>query len=83
MPYITKSDAKRYNIPRSNLQTILIPKKMGLQKARDWLHKNKYHYGSHRSTLNFYRFMQEYPIIGAQFYTKKINNGIELVFQEY
>jgi hypothetical protein len=84
IPYVTQTEAKRMKIPRNGIQTILIPRsKYSLEKARDWLHDHGYHYGSHRTTPHFYRFWQENPVINAEYYTKRITNGIEFVFQKY
>jgi hypothetical protein len=38
---------------------------------------------NYRNTENYHRFVQTYDIKGAEFYSKKLSNGIILVFQRY
>lgn len=83
MPRISKTTARIFNIPSDSLQTVLIPISVSLADSRKWLKEYDLNYNKHRKTVNFHRFMQVNPIIGAQFYTKTLPNGFELVFQKY
>ena len=83
MPVISKSEARKKGIPKKTLQTIEIPKTFTLKQSRDWLKKNNYAWHYHRLTTNFRRFMQTPDIDNAKYYSKKLNDGIVLVFQEY
>jgi hypothetical protein len=83
MPLITKSQARRNGIPNKSLQTIEIPKDISLKDSRQWLHDHGYLSQNHRITKNFRRFIQQYDIEDAHYYSKKLPNGIVLVFQVY
>lgn len=83
MPRISRTVARIFNIPSDSLQTVLIPLSVSLVDSRRWLKEHDLNYNSYRETLNFRRFKQLNHIIGAQFYTKKLPNGFELVFQKY
>lgn len=83
MPNISKGFAHMIGMPNKTLQTILIPKSFGLHKARQWLKTHSYDYENFRKTKNFYRFMQNLDIAEANYYTVKLPDGIELVYQEY
>ena len=81
MPPITKTEARRTGRPTSGLQTILISNNFGtLVEMKAWLKNHKYKYGRHRRTTNFFRFIQNLPIIGAKYFTQVLPNGIELVY---
>ena len=65
----------------SILQTIIIPKdKFTLEQATNWVLSNGYDYNGVDIKKNTYRFRQADPIYPAQYYTKKLDNGIDLVF---
>jgi hypothetical protein len=83
MPTITKAKAIKMGIPKKNLQTILIPDTHTLEHMQKWLKDNNYVNSNYRKTKNFIRFLQNFPIQGATYYTKKLSNGVELVFQQY
>lgn len=83
MPLITKAQAKLMGLPNPSLQTIEIPKEFSLKESRDWLKKHGYLYQNYRTTTNFRRFIQAYDVKNASFYSKKLNNGIVLVFQQF
>lgn len=83
MPLITKAQAKLMGLPNPSLQTIEVPKNYTLQDSRDWLKKHGYLYQNYRTTTNFRRFIQAYDVKGASFYSKKLPNGVVLVFQEF
>lgn len=84
MPIISKSEARKKGIPSNTIQTVELPKdKFTLKQAREWLKKNGYAYQYHRLTTNFRRFMQTPDIKDADFYSKKLPNGVVLVFQKY
>jgi hypothetical protein len=84
MPLITKTEAKKKGIPSKTLQTIELPKsKFNLTTAKAWLKKHNYANSYYRTTDNYYRMMQTPDIKGANYYSKKLPNGVILVFQEY
>lgn len=83
MPRVSKLIARIFKIPNESLQTILIPDNWSLLDSREWLKEHEFNYRSYRSTENFRRFKQLNPISGAQFYSKTLPNGVELVFQKY
>lgn len=71
------------------LQTILIPKaSFSLKEARIWIRTNGYKEEYYKKavdiTPNYYRFRQASPnpknITIKNYYTKKLSNGVELVF---
>ena len=51
-----------------------------MNDAKQWLNKHNYNYIHNRQTENFYRFRIKETIKGYQFYTKKLKNGIELIY---
>lgn len=83
MPLITKLKARQMGIKNKSLQTIEIPKSWSLKDSREWLKQHGYLWQYHRNTTNFRRFAQTYDIEGADFYSKKLPNGIVMVFQSY
>lgn len=66
------------------LQTVLFPKdKFSLEKAIRWLEEHKYKHNKVDTTEHFHRFRQTPPFAlatGHKFYTKKLSNGIDLVY---
>jgi len=84
MPYVSKKEAIRLNIPKKTLQTIELPKdKFTLREAKSWLKDNGYAYHYWRTTTNYIRFMQCPPIIGSTYHSIKLPNGVILVYQTY
>ncbi len=83
MPLITISKAKEMGIMNPSLQTIEIPKTISLKDSREWLKSHGYLWMYHRNTTNFRRFAQTYDIKDANFYSKKLPNGIVMVWQKY
>lgn len=83
MPRISKTTARIFKIPSDSLQTVLIPIAVSLADSRGWLKEHDLNYNSYRSTENYRRFKQVNPIKGAEFYSKTLPNGFELVFQKY
>lgn len=84
MPLITKAKAKEMGITNPSLQTVEIPRDtFTLKESRDWLKLHGYLWQYHRNTSNFRRFAQTYDIEGASFNSKKLPNGIVLVWQRY
>jgi len=84
MPTITKQQAIRMGIPKKTLQTIELPKnKYTLRSAKKWLKDNNFVNSYYRTTVNYYRFMQSFPIRGAGYYSRVLPNGVILVMQEY
>lgn len=70
-------------IPRTTIQTIEIPKTWTLKRSTEWLLNNGYNSNNKRDTIHFRRFLQTLPITGAHYYSKKLDNNIILVFQNY
>jgi hypothetical protein len=66
-----------------NLQTIQIPDSWSINESKRWLQQHGYLWMNYRNTENYHRFVQTYDIKGAEFYSKKLSNGIILVFQRY
>jgi len=85
MPTIQKTTAtmNHYPIGKFFLQTILIPNAHSKKSADDWLKQNNYKHNYHRITTNFHRYLQTNPVKGSVYKTKKLKNGIELVYQKY
>lgn len=85
MPSITATKAAQLGIPRKTVQTILFSKdKWTVPLAKKWLRDHNYVNSNWRKTTNEIRFMQNFDIKGAHFYSKKIDNGsIVIVSQEY
>ena len=83
MPLITKQQAIRSGIPRKTLQTILISRDYSLSESKKWLKAHNYANSYYRTTANFRRFMQVFPIQGATYHSVKLPNGVELVYQQY
>ncbi len=84
MPKLTIAQAKKLGMPKKTLQTIEIPKDdFTLKQARFWLSENDYDHTNYRLTKNFRRFMQVDPILGAKYYSEKLDDGIVLVYQNY
>lgn len=83
MPLITKIKARQMGIMNPSLQTIEIPKSFSLKDSRDWLKSKGYLWQYHRNTTNFRRFAQTYDIKDAEFYSKKLPNGVVMVWQRY
>jgi len=64
------------------LQTVLFPKdKFTVEKAIRWLEAHGHRHNKVDTTEHFHRFRQT-PPTGHRFYTKKLINGIELVYME-
>ena len=85
MPIISKEIAIKahYPIGKYFIQTVLIPDKYSKAEAVAWLEKNKLKHNYHRSTHNYNRYMQHSPVEGAKYYTDKLPNGIDYVYQKY
>lgn len=83
MPTISQAKAKKMGIPSKSLQTILIPNKYDLEHMQQWLKDNNFVNSNYRKTANFVRFLQNFPIKNASYYTKKLPNGVQLVYQQY
>ena len=82
MPKISISEAKRQGMKSGELHTILAPKEFDLQSVKDWLKQHGLHI-RHRSTKTQYRFNQRPEVIGANFYSKRLPNGLLYVFQSF
>lgn len=84
MPWVSKKEAKKLNIPKRTLQTILIPKdKYSLREAKKWLKDHSKANSYIRETTNYWRAMQTVPIIGSAYNTTTLSNGVMYVYQEY
>jgi hypothetical protein len=68
---------------KSILHAILFPKlKFSLNDAKKWLENHNYKYIHNRQTKNIWRFRIKEQIKGYDFFTKVLDNGIELVFMK-
>lgn len=66
---------------RSILHAILFPKdKYSLNDAKKWLDAHNYKYIHNRQTKNIWRFRIKTEIKDYKFFTKVLNNGVEMVF---
>lgn len=84
LAHLTKSEAKKYGLPKKNIQTIIFKKDAyTLKESREWLKKHGYLYQNYRYEKNYRRFQQNNPIIDAEYYSKKITPDIIIVFQAY
>lgn len=84
MPWVSKKEATKLNIPKKTLQTILIPKdKYSLREAKKWLKEHSKANSYIRETTNYYRAMQTVPIVGSNYHTSTLANGIMYVYQDY
>ncbi len=98
MPYISKQKAIKYGYDNPNIQTIQVPKKLGSVDRREEIQKllsdNGYLFKNWRETKNFYRFIQNehlrcntpkelYVIIDANYFSKKLPNGIIITYQKF
>ena len=80
MPSLTKPLKEDEN-KKSILHAILFNKdKFTLKDAKLWLSNHKYTYIHNRQTENFYRFRIRETIIGYNFFTKELKNGIQMVY---
>lgn len=82
MPLISKKQATESGIPKKTLQTILIPDVNSVAESRAWLKEHNYSAAYWRRTKDYTRWMQTPPIKGAKYYSKVLDNGVILVFQE-
>ena len=84
MPIISKIKARELGIPNKSIQTILFNKiDWTVPGAKKWLKEHKYENNGWRRTTNEIRFIQVNPIKDANYYSKKLKDGIILIFQEY
>ncbi|NTW90400.1 MAG: hypothetical protein HGA35_00355 [Erysipelotrichaceae bacterium] len=83
MPLISKKRANEIGLPNPSLQTILIPNVYSITWARKWLMDHGFLYQNYRQTKNINRFIQAYDVRGASYYSKKLSNGVVMVFQSW
>lgn len=84
MPYILKQKAIKYGYDNPNIQTIQVPKKLGsVEEIQKLLSDNGYLFKNWRETKNFYRFIQNDVIIDANYFSKKLPNGIIITYQKF
>lgn len=63
------------------LHAVLFPKsKFNMTTSKQWLKENNYKFVHNRQTTNFYRFRIKEQIKDWGFSTKRLSNGVELVF---
>ena len=79
---ISKKQATELGYKNPNLQTILFSKALKKKEIIKWLKQHNYFFNLREET-NFYRAMQERPIIGAEFYSKYITTNIIFTFQKF
>lgn len=78
---IRKKPLKEDEKKKSILHAILFDKsKYSLNDAKKWLDSHNYKYIHNRETKNIWRFRIKEQIKGYNFFTKNLNNGVELVF---
>jgi hypothetical protein len=78
---IKKKPLKEDEAKRSILHAILFNKiKFSLNDAKKWLESHNYKYIHNRETKNIWRFRIKEQIKGYNFFTKNLNNGVEMVF---
>jgi hypothetical protein len=66
---------------KSLLHAVLFPKSLYTPlQAREWLKIHNYNYIHNRDTKNIRRFRIREQVKGMNFYTIKLNNGVELVY---
>jgi hypothetical protein len=66
---------------KSLLHAVLFPKdKYSIKQSREWLKSHNYTVIHNRDTKNIHRFRIREQIKGYNFYTIKLNNGIEMVY---
>lgn len=84
LEHITKEEAYALRLPKTNLQTILISNKININKAKKWLKHHGYNNEYDEiDTWHYNRFRQNPPIIGARYYSKKINDNLIFIYQTY
>lgn len=85
MPTITRRLAidKNYPIGSYFIQTILIPDSYTKKQAIAWLVKKGLRHDYYRKTEHFHRFMQHNPVEKARYYTERIPNNVEIVYQKF
>jgi len=69
--------------PNRHIQTILIPDKYSIEDAQKILKENGYLYRNYRTTDNFNRFIQNDVIKGADYFSKKLKNGVVYIYQQF
>lgn len=78
---IRKKPLKEDEKKKSILHAILFEKsKFSLNEAKKWLETHNYKYIHNRQTKNIWRFRIKEQIKDYNFFTKNLNNGVELVF---
>jgi hypothetical protein len=65
------------------LHTILFPRDgFNKKSATKWLKEHNFHWDRYRIQKNYMRFNQVLAVRGASYYTKKLPNGVELIFMK-
>ena len=86
MPIISRAQGIAIGLPLRKwfLHSILFEKsKWTKEEAKKWLKDNGHYYSRYRETANVMRWNQRAEILGASFRTKKLANGIDLVYEYY
>ena len=80
MPSLLKPLAKDKNKTHL-LHAILFPKSnFSISDAINWLNQNNLKFVHNRDTTNFHRFRIRETIYGWLFYTKTLNDGVEMIY---
>lgn len=82
MPTISIEEAKKRGYSNKTIQTILFPKDSFTRKSSTkWLKEHGYPAKYYRTTKGFIRRMIHNPVEYATYYSKKLPNGVIIVFQ--
>lgn len=86
MPIIGRDLAIAIGLPLNKwfLHSIAFDKdKWSKEQAKSWLKENDHYRSRFRQTANQFRYNQQPEILGAKFKTKRLNNGINLIYEYY
>lgn len=84
MPIIGRDLAIAKGLPLKKwfLHSVIFEKKKwSKEQSKQWLKENKHYYIRYSDTANYHRWNQSPEILGASFKTKKLPNGISLVYE--
>ncbi len=80
---ITEALNLGYEKGKPHLQTVIFNRYMGSDNIKKWLKMYEYKYSNLRMNDKFVRARQMNPVIGAKFSKKKVEFGIELIYQTF
>ena len=84
MPSISVYEADHRHYPSGFFrQTVLFDLNINNKDAIKWLRRHNLYHDYYRISGMHGRFMQSNPVIGAQYFSKRIMPGITYVFQKY